>query len=68
MHSMKTVIVKQKNFYKLRFLIDIFFLACIDFKEFVCGISAACRGPQYERYKCKKQLLSQEKNLIFYFI
>ncbi|CAF0809558.1 unnamed protein product [Adineta steineri] len=24
---------------------------CIDFKEFVCGVSAACRGPQYERYK-----------------
>jgi hypothetical protein len=27
-------------------------LGCIDFKEFVCGISAACRGPQFERYKC----------------
>ncbi|CAF4626356.1 unnamed protein product, partial [Rotaria socialis] len=25
----------------------------IDFKEFACGISAACRGPQIERYKCK---------------
>ncbi|CAF3315764.1 unnamed protein product [Rotaria socialis] len=24
---------------------------CIDFKEFVCGISAACRGPYFERYK-----------------
>ncbi|CAF2834191.1 unnamed protein product [Rotaria sp. Silwood2] len=24
---------------------------CIDFKEFACGISAACRGPQCERYK-----------------
>ncbi|CAF1339296.1 unnamed protein product [Rotaria sordida] len=24
---------------------------CIDFKEFSCGISAACRGPQCERYK-----------------
>ncbi|CAF4367314.1 unnamed protein product, partial [Adineta steineri] len=24
---------------------------CIDFKEFVCGISAACRGPQFERFK-----------------
>ncbi|CAM4750883.1 unnamed protein product [Rotaria magnacalcarata] len=23
----------------------------IDFKEFACGISAACRGPQIERYK-----------------
>lgn len=28
-------------------------LECIDFKEFVCGISAACRGPQVERLKCK---------------
>ena len=28
-------------------------IECIDFKEFVCGISAACRGPQQERYKCK---------------
>jgi ubiquitin carboxyl-terminal hydrolase 6/32 len=25
----------------------------IDFKEYVCGISAACRGPQFQRYKCK---------------
>ncbi|CAF4227381.1 unnamed protein product, partial [Rotaria sordida] len=24
---------------------------CIDFKEFVCGISAACRGQRLERYK-----------------
>ncbi|CAF1131929.1 unnamed protein product [Adineta ricciae] len=23
----------------------------VDFKEFVCGLSAACRGPQFERYK-----------------
>jgi len=29
------------------------FAGAIDFKEFVCGISAACRGPQFERYKCK---------------
>jgi hypothetical protein len=34
-------------------MIDFWALGCIDFKEFVCGISAACRGPQFERYKCK---------------
>lgn len=28
-------------------------LESIDFKEFVCGISAACRGPEFQRYKCK---------------
>jgi len=25
----------------------------LDFKEMVCGISAACRGPLVERIKCK---------------
>lgn len=25
----------------------------IDFKEMACGISAACRGPDIERQKCK---------------
>ena len=29
------------------------FAESIDFKELVCGISAACRGPQFQRYKCK---------------
>ena len=26
----------------------------IDFKELSCGVSAACRGPEAERQKCKK--------------
>ena len=26
----------------------------IDFKELCCGVSAACRGPELERQKCKK--------------
>ena len=26
----------------------------IDFKELSCGMSAACRGPEMERQKCKK--------------
>ena len=26
----------------------------IDFKELSCGVSAACRGPDIERQKCKK--------------
>ena len=25
----------------------------IDFKELSCGMSAACRGPEMERQKCK---------------
>lgn len=25
----------------------------IDFKELCCGVSAACRGPNVERCKCK---------------
>jgi len=25
----------------------------IDFKELSCGVSAACRGPEMERHKCK---------------
>lgn len=25
----------------------------IDFKELSCGVSAACRGPEMERQKCK---------------
>ena len=29
----------------------------LDFKEMVCGISAACRGPLVERIKCKLCLL-----------
>ena len=27
----------------------------IDFKELCCGVSAACRGPDLERQKCKKK-------------
>lgn len=34
------------------------FAGAIDFKEFVCGISAACRGPQFERYKCESFVLA----------
>ena len=25
----------------------------VDFKELACGVSAACRGPDMERQKCK---------------
>ncbi len=28
----------------------------IDFKELSCGMSAACRGPEMERQKCKKKI------------
>ena len=28
----------------------------IDFKELCCGVSAACRGPDLERQKCKKRI------------
>jgi ubiquitin carboxyl-terminal hydrolase 6/32 len=28
----------------------------IDFKELCCGVSAACRGPDLERQKCKKKI------------
>lgn len=31
----------------------------LDFKEIVCGISAACRGPLVERIKCVYLLLSK---------
>jgi ubiquitin carboxyl-terminal hydrolase 6/32 len=26
----------------------------VDFKELSCGVSAACRGPEMERQKCKQ--------------
>ena len=29
----------------------------VDFKELACGVSAACRGPDLERQKCKKNLV-----------
>ena len=29
--------------------------ANVDFNEYVCGLSACCRGPQLERRKCKLQ-------------
>ena len=32
---------------------DLLLLGCIDFKEFICGISSICRGQQIERHKCK---------------
>ena len=41
-------------------LVDSFFSALdenqdghVDFKELSCGVSAACRGPEMERQKCK---------------
>lgn len=36
-----------------RFSYICLFSESIDFKELVCGMSAACRGPQFQRYKCK---------------
>ena len=31
----------------------------IDFKELSCGMSAACRGPEMERQKCKNFFIYQ---------
>ena len=28
----------------------------VDFKELACGVSAACRGPEMERQKCKESV------------
>jgi len=35
---------------------------CIDFKEFVCGISAACRGPDIERYKFLFRVFDRDRD------
>ena len=46
----------------------------LDFKEMVCGISAACRGPLVERIKCKcrvwirRLLVGRERELIYELI
>jgi hypothetical protein len=45
--------------------INSYFPGLIDFKELVCGISAACRGPQFQRYKCKSFLYDHHHIKIF---
>jgi hypothetical protein len=44
--------IEKFIFKKTNWLISLDCVGCIDFTEFVCGISASCRGPQFERYKC----------------
>jgi len=34
----------------------------IDFKELSCGVSAACRGPEMERHKCKTPVVLVQSN------
>lgn len=41
----------------------------VDFKELACGVSAACRGPDMERQKCRHNFILETDHLfVFQFV